>query len=1083
MTFMKEQTSPMKTNHSTTARILRRHQFLFFLLTLWTLCAVNAYAQSATATLSGTVTDERNAVVVSATVSAVNDATSLTRKATTNSDGYFTLPLLPPGNYTLRIEGQGFAILERRDVILNVGDQRSVLVQLRVGNVAATVNVTDGAALLNESPAVGTVVNRQFVENLPLNGRSFQSLIQLTPGIVATPVANARQGQFSVNGQRESTNYFTVDGVSANIGISLSGNPFGGEGQFGGFNAQGGTNSLVSIDALQEFKILTSTFAPEFGRTPGAQVLLVTRSGTNDFHGTAFEYFRNDALDAADFFVNANRLKKPALRQNQFGGTLSGPVSLSRFGAGGKTFYDGHDKTFFFFSYEGLRLRLPQATVREVPSLAARNSATGAGQTILNAFPLPTGSDLVNGSGQPTGLAQYAASYSDPSQFDAYSIRLDHAVNQRVSLFGRYNYSPSENQSRGLSPRSLSQIQLTSNRIQTFTAGATFVFTPQITNDFRFNVSQNKGNNRSMADTFGGASLPDESLIYPSITSSSQSQAVIYLTGAFTPTLNLGKRTGNAQKLFNFIDTFSLVAGSHQIKFGADYRRVLPSFDFATVALNIFYNSVADVAATRVNRSIVSAFINPIFPEYQNLSFFGQDTWRVSSRLTLTYGLRYEINPPPGEKNNNLPQTALGIGNPLTATLAAPGTPLFETKYNNFAPRVGAAYQLNQSPKFGTVVRGGFGVFYDLATGQASTAFDPFYFPFSRTRTYTGANAQLPINPALVTSLTPQSAPYQSVLAFGPDLKLPYTLQFNASVEQLIGANQTVSATYVGALGRRLYRTESFINPNASFLDLDIVSNSATSSYHALQLQYQHRLSRGLQALASYTLSHSIDTSSGEVSAGNLPGYISSVEQNRGSSDFDRRHSFNWAATYDLPKPNFGKVGNAVFGGFSFDAIYKTLSAAPVNIFRNVSRDNSISSIIVRPDLVAGQPLYIEDATLPGGRRFNPAAFVSVPNAPGSPFPARQGSLGRNVLRGFPASQLDVALRRRFNFTENFNALFKIEAFNVLNHPNFADPTGNISSGLFGRATQSLNRGLGGLNALYQLGGPRSIQLSLRLQF
>jgi len=353
----------------------------------------SAYGQGATATLSGVVTDQTGAVIPGAGIAVISIAQGFQRTSATNDEGIFVVPLLPPGNYTVKAEHDGFTPAEFRDVILNVNDQRTIKISLKVGSVAnQSVDVLDSPALIDESPAVGTTVDRQFVSNLPLNGRSFQSLIALSPGVVITTSTSFNRGQFSVNGQRANANYFTVDGVSANIGANSSdGISQDFAGSLPGMNTFGGTNSLVSVDALEEFKIQTSTFAPEFGRSPGGQVQILTRSGTNDFHGTFFEYFRNDALDAKDWFVNANRLAKPALRQNDFGFVLGGPVLLPRLGEGGPLVgYDGRNKSFFFFSYEGLRLRQPQTENRVILASRIRQTAPAALQPVLNALPLPT---------------------------------------------------------------------------------------------------------------------------------------------------------------------------------------------------------------------------------------------------------------------------------------------------------------------------------------------------------------------------------------------------------------------------------------------------------------------------------------------------------------------------------------------------------------------------------------------------------------------------------------------------------------------------------------------------------------------
>jgi len=310
------------------------------------------YGQTATATLSGTVKDPNSAIVPGAAVIVQNDATRLVRNAATDDSGNFTVPLLPPGTYTVTVEQSGFAVVRVPNIILNVGDQKSLAVQLKVGDVKTEVVVTPDASLINTSPAVTNTIDRTFVGNLPLNGRSFQSLILITPGVSVTTSGLTDYGQFSVNGQRSSTNSFIVDGVSANIGTGAGvGNgannaAFGGA--YPGLTALGGTNNLVSVDALQEFKIQTSTYTAEYGRQPGGQVSLVTRSGTNEVHGSLFEYFRNEALDARDYF-NTKPTSQTALRQNIFGGTVSGPLPFLNFGTGGPTFESGKDRMFFSF--------------------------------------------------------------------------------------------------------------------------------------------------------------------------------------------------------------------------------------------------------------------------------------------------------------------------------------------------------------------------------------------------------------------------------------------------------------------------------------------------------------------------------------------------------------------------------------------------------------------------------------------------------------------------------------------------------------------------------------------------------------
>src|SRR6266545_5643315 len=347
--------------------------FSLLLIGLFLLRFDLATAQSANATLSGSVEDQNGAVVPGASITVENIGTGLKRQTTTSTEGNFTVPLLPPGTYTVRAQREGFSPVQVSSVVLNVGDQKALQIQLKAGNISEMVQIVNEAPLIDTSPAVGTVIDRQFVENLPLNGRSFQSLILLTPGVVVAG-GLGRPGQFSVNGQRSNANYFTVDGVTANNGADASLDAFAigqaAAGVLPGVTTFGGTNSLVSVDALEEFKIQTSTYAAEFGRQPGGQVSLVTRGGTNQFHGTVFDYLRNEVFDANDWFANAGGRKRAPLRQNQFGGTFSGPVLLPRFGEGGRQpGYNGRNRTFFFLSYEGLRLRTPRFVLTAVPSL------------------------------------------------------------------------------------------------------------------------------------------------------------------------------------------------------------------------------------------------------------------------------------------------------------------------------------------------------------------------------------------------------------------------------------------------------------------------------------------------------------------------------------------------------------------------------------------------------------------------------------------------------------------------------------------------------------------------------------------
>src|SRR6516165_1862794 len=317
-------------------------------------------AQSPNGTISGVVFDPSGAVVIGASITIVNDATRVQYSTATNNDGIYVVVDLPPGPYRIQVSKIGFKTLIKPEIVLNVQDALAINFNLPIGAASETVTVQSGAPLINtENASVSTVIDRNFVETLPLNGRSFNTLLQLTPGVVIAPSNNAggSPGQFSIAGQRTDSNNFTIDGISANFGVSLGTNGYmgaAGTGSAQAFSALGGTSSLVSVEALSEFRIETSSFAPEFGRQPGGQVILSTRSGTSNFHGGAYEYFRNDVMDANNWFANKLHLPRAAERHNDFGGFFGGPIF--------------RDKTFFFVSYEGARLRQPQTLTIEVPS-------------------------------------------------------------------------------------------------------------------------------------------------------------------------------------------------------------------------------------------------------------------------------------------------------------------------------------------------------------------------------------------------------------------------------------------------------------------------------------------------------------------------------------------------------------------------------------------------------------------------------------------------------------------------------------------------------------------------------------------
>jgi hypothetical protein len=1045
------------------------HYPLLLLVVFWgSFC----FAQFETATVSGQVLDPSGSAIVTATVNLIDIDRGTVSSTETNNSGLYRFPSVHPGRYRMEVHAAGFRVINFTDLTVNVQDHLEQNFRMAVGSTAESVTVEGGAPLVNTQDAsVSTVVDRNFAENLPMNGRSFQTLLYLTPGVVATSSNLSELGQFSVNGQRPDSNYFAVDGVSANFGASpaVATVAQSAAGAAPAFTAQGLTSGLVSVDAMQEFRVDTSTFAPEFGRTPGAQVSILTRSGTNAFHGALFEYLRNDAFDANDWFANSIGEPRAEERQNDFGGVVGGPIIKKR--------------TFFFFSYEGLRLRLPETGKTTVPSLAERQAAPSAIQPFLKAFPLPNGPDIGNGQ------ATFQKSFSNQSTLNSYSLRLDHTVRGNLNVFARYACAPSQLTDRG-DGTSLNDIGYTTGQTTSLTLGGLWSIRPSIVDDFRFNYAKSSSSSIFRLDSFGSAAVPSDSSVFISPFSSQTSE---YFFGVFSGQQlqwALGKGANNSQKQFNIVDGISIQKGSHRVKLGVDYRQLSPTFGPRTYFPSTYFTDVPSVVAGQTLFTLIQASRSGRL-SLTNISAFAQDTWNATPRLTLTYGLRWEFNPAP---SGSLPLFAINsVADLASLNVASAGTPLWSTTYNNFAPRLGIAYHLFQNDGRQTVIRAGYGVFYDLSTQQLGDAVGALTPPF-------GATSFLGSTPFPLSSGTgqpptiPSTPPFSSLVAFDPHFKLPYTLQWNTALEQELGVQQSITFSYIGAAGRRLVQQEFPLNPNANFGQAQLYENVGKSTYNALQAQFQRRMLRGLQLLTSYTWSHSIDTASSGTSGFQVPSgqsdlFVRSlgVNANRGASDFDIRHSFTAGVTYNIPAPETSLLRRAL-GNWSAQSIVLVRSAPPVDLFNSLAflLDGEFTN--VRPDYVPGMPLYLHGSQYPGGKAINPAALITPPFDPATGIATRQGDLGRNTARGFGASQWDLGIHREFPLREALRLQFRAEFFNLLNHPNFASSSGDLSSSFFGQSTQMLGRSLGqgggaGLSPLYQIGGPRSIQFALKLFF
>ncbi len=1053
---------------------------LFLVLAASALCL----AQSESATLSGRVSDSSGAAVVGAEVVLTNTQTNVEQRTKTNGVGLYVFAEVHPGTYRVAAGAPGFRVLIKEGLTLHVQDELAENFSLTVGAISESITVTADATPINTMDAsVSTVIDRKYVENMPLNGRSLQDLILLTPGVVTnTPQASAlagTSGEFNVNGQRSESNYYTVDGVSANIGISpTTADRQGVSGSLPAPTALGTTQSLVSLDALQEFRVATSTYSAEYGRNPGGQFSFVTRSGTNIWHGTAFDYLRNDTVDANDWFNNYFGSPKPSLRQNDFGGTLGGPIQIPHV-------YSGKDKTFFFFSYEGLRLIQPQAAIETlVPDAALRQNTPAPLNSVLNGFPLPTGTDEGN------GLAQFIGSWSNPGNIDSSSIRLDHVVSDKLRLFFRFSDTSSNADTHDVAIPSL--IDSTAQKTRTFTLGATSSFSTSVSNEFRLNYSWNWAVQSITPGNFGGAK-PVDLFQLQGLSSTGVTVPIVAVilglpaqVSLYDQEVQVGK-----QRQWNVIDTLAVSHGRHQLKFGFDVRRLYPEVLTGTPSVSYLYFSEASVLANNADLGVATSQA-PAFPLYTNISTFAQDEWKVTQRLALSAGVRWEVNPAPGAAQGNLPYTVTGQSF-ATLALAPQGTPLWKTSWYNFAPRLGVVYLLRAAPGWETVIRGGVGVFFDTGQQYGSNGYrGPGFSTTNLFGSIVGSSGAFPqpvdiVNPPIVNPPVP---PYVTTYAYPAHLQLPYTLQWNASVQQALGKSQAVTISYVGANARRLLEQNQFdVAPfNTNFANVLYITNGLTSDYNALQLQYQRRLTRGLQALASYTWSHSIDYGSQNAT---LP-YL------RGDSDFDVRHSFSTALSYDFSHRFQNRLIGAVLHHWGLENRFTARTNFPVPLQGNVQTDPATGQEFYGGlDLVPGQPLYIvgsecaalynNDRQCPGGRAINPNAF-DVPSG------NNQGTAPRNFVRGFGAWQMDLAVRRDFPISERFKIQFRAEAFNVFNHPNFGIVNPTYCSPVptspayapgctFGQVTGTLANGLGGLSSLYQMGGSRSMQFSLRLTF
>jgi len=1038
------------------------------LLTLLSVCLLTGfnlivYSQQSAA-LSGQIVDPSKALVIGATVTLTDLQRGAKRTTLTNESGTYVFDPLEPGEYSLVAKSKGFADLKVDRIVLQVRDRQSMRLELTLAETSDSVTVEGRAEAYSADASAGVMVAEDALRFLPLNGRSVQSLLSMAPGV---QTGAGPGGEPNSNGLRSNTNYYMLDGVSLSGGAMGGGPPGGGMGGpggggpgmggGGGMGGPGGGGGLsgLSLDSLQEARVQTSTFAPEFGRTPGAQISMTSRGGSNAFHGGAYEYFRNHHLNANDWFANEAAQARGRMSQNQFGGTLGGPVIQNR--------------TFFFLSAESNVLRVPSTLVASVPDMTSRAAAPSALRVYLRAFPKPNGPELDGGA------ARFTAVVTNPQQRYSYSARVDHSLNARDSLFVRYSGSPSDGTQRGSDFVSPNVWTSQESRSQAITGAWIRVMSGTSSNDLRVNYSGSNGKSWGGMDNFGGAVALTDAQVFPKGIDSTNGAYSMSILGLAS--YSLGARGRQEQRQINVVDGLSFSAGSHTYKVGADYRSQNSTTFNVPYSLMTTFNGLSAQDGSALSgyatMASVSSSVPEVYPSTTNYSFYAQDTWRADSRTTITYGVRWDVNPAPSAWKGSQPFAISSA----SETRVSQADPLYNTRWTDFAPRLGFVRQVKARPGRELVLRGGFGIFHDPGYGSSMSAFSGA--PYSNVRSLTS-----PLFPLASSDLSapvlPATKPYGQLGAAERTLQSPAIWQWNATLERSYGPAQVLSIGYAGTRGSRLLRTETRASYSDDYDVLRIATNGASSSYHALQAQFRRRFARNLQMQVSYTWAHSIDSASSDMGMGGFATLFGSGE--RGSSDYDIRHNLNASGSWLLPAPRAAWM-KAALGNWWSDFLFVARTGTPFDIVGVSSASSNSGSggfggglfAQVRPDY-NGKPIWIDDSSVPGGRRLNRAAFDS-------PSGYAQGNLGRNALRGFGMSQLDLSLRRQLSLGEHRALHVAVQAFNLLNTPAFANPSRNegasMTSANFGVASRMQTGG----GSLFQNGGPRSLQLALRFQF
>jgi hypothetical protein len=1074
-------------------RLKIAHSLLLFVL--WLTSGVIAWAQ--TAQVTGRVSDASGAVVPGAQITLTNQATGSKRETVANDEGYYTVPLLPPGTYEINVTASGFRAVVQSGVVLNVEQVARLDFTLQPGAVNETVNITSDAPLLNrETSSVGQVIDNKTVVTLPLNGRNYAQLATLAPGATPNPGSRTADG-FSLNGNRLFQNLFLVDGADNNNYI------FGVD-----------TNSTQalrpSVDAIQEFKVETANYSAEFGRASGGVISVAIKSGTNSFNGSAFEFLRNDALDASNFFANRNRLNKPPLRYNQFGGTIGGPI--------------WRDHSFFFFSYQGTRIRRSDTAVVTVPTPEQKRGIFGninifdptnvvAGARVQfanNIIPEsrfdPVGRRIVAlypDPNQPGTINNYASNQRETDDADQYDVRGDHTFSDRDKLFARFSRSDRESvRSPIFAPPGnggafATQPLRVLPKAYSIAGGYTRVFSAAAVNELRVTYTQNDSDqlaliNEPLYDQFGIRGVP-------------QFEGLVGL-----PTFNVTNYTGLGDRTFTpnpkqakniqINDGFSLTAGAHGLKFGGEFWRLMGFAGTSnnargTLSFNGQFtsrvpgtgagNAIADLLLGQTSNAVLTTqqIVNM---RANNYALYFNDNWKVRPTLTLNLGLRYELLTRFRERDNRHASFDLNPNSPTygTIVLARDGDHVTETfsdlDKNNFAPRIGFAWQATDK----TVVRGSGGIFYGgfgfYAVGQTTAASPPFFLNIAFPSPTNAARSTLVLSEGYpADALSPARAVNPAVGAQLRNYPYPTVYQANLTIEQEIIGGFVGAVSYVSNstthLNGQIDMNAPIPGPGAvnprrpfpAFGAINLFSGFGHSSYHGLQAKLERRFRSGFSLLSSYTWSHALDnTQDGEdTTIATLPQNQFNTKAEKASSAYDLRHRFVTSAIYDLPIGREGKllggsaITRAIFGGFQLGGIFVAQTGQPVN--PSVAGNPANTTNPTRPNRLADGNLDRDERTV--DRWFDPTAFAL-------PAAFTYGNSGRNVLRAPGLVNLDLLIGRNFIFTERTRLEFRGEFYNATNSVHFGRPNAVIGSPQAGtiNSTSVPNR---------------QIQLGLRLVF